>query len=922
MTRKRTYDVRAYGADAIGVSDASAAIVAAAEDASANGGGTIVLEGQFKIASQAVFDTLSDLVFDATRAVFSETVGILGGGSLSFEDCERIRWIGGRWNGADTITTLKAKVEAAGIWLDDELGPFDSDDNRLWPSPNVNVSTSSDRGYLLNRVSAVFRLLRTTDIHIERVWIRGKECVSQQVNDGRTVFDRLDYEGVLENCGLETIKGTEGRTAGQDKQIILWCYAHHCFGTYGMKVSGPAKYQHCAGCCVAGVTNTYRALTGLLSNYPQHLWFMPGVEIADCWDNGLYLDGCFDVVIDGLQIHDMDNNYFVKMHGSGFVLANTQMRNGGSGVQFAGQGTTPSLDDYYGRAGLSLKMVNCKVQNTRLQPILIQSDSANYPRGVLIDNNEFLSVGMAREDTLGPSPYDDGGYGAPAALSMRFLPSSMDVKFTNNRIDNSQSGLIASSANASTYDANYAGYVAFVVGGAFHTLDKRCFIKVEGHSVSGYDGYHYVQAIGRSGTSSVVLITSTTYSSAGTGGIWRLPQPDFAISTEKVSSETSNPRLYGLEISHNKFYRNARLARLTRVGRGKFFDNEIIDAGAVTAGGQAMFSCEDVINSRFEDNRGAPSGTRIVFCEDNAIYSGNTERNNDGLIDTARRDSTFRPTDLPELVVWWSMTESSLIRAVNGTGAWGDVPVTSDGQAVASWADIKNGHILAQSNSSRRPLYKTNIVNGMPGLLFDGTDDFLRAIGEVANGTRGTVIVIATPTRSTAASTLDHMLDSRNENGGTPSISFIAWGTKSDKKRMRFRLRNGANDIQCDGTNEWTPSASVTRMMDFTSDATGYDFRVSDGAGAMAAWPFTGSTDDGKWWYDTAPVGTTIFRQSVSVGAALGNYQLNVSPTYAGTAGTFFQGYIHEILIFDGDVDSDRADIWDYFFHASRYGAI
>jgi hypothetical protein len=53
---------------------------------------------------------------------------------------------------------------------------------------------------------------------------------------------------------------------------------------------------------------------------------------------------------------------------------------------------------------------------------------------------------------------------------------------------------------------------------------------------------------------------------------------------------------------------------------------------------------------------------------------------------------------------------------------------TSDGDPVGSWSDKSgaNAH-AAQATSAKRPLYKTNIINGKPVLRPDGVDDAMAA---------------------------------------------------------------------------------------------------------------------------------------------------------------------------------------------------
>lgn len=50
----------------------------------------------------------------------------------------------------------------------------------------------------------------------------------------------------------------------------------------------------------------------------------------------------------------------------------------------------------------------------------------------------------------------------------------------------------------------------------------------------------------------------------------------------------------------------------------------------------------------------------------------------------------------------------------------------ADGDPVSSWSDLSgNSNHATQSTTAAKPLYKVNIANGRPGVLFDGVDDYL-----------------------------------------------------------------------------------------------------------------------------------------------------------------------------------------------------
>jgi hypothetical protein len=94
----------------------------------------------------------------------------------------------------------------------------------------------------------------------------------------------------------------------------------------------------------------------------------------------------------------------------------------------------------------------------------------------------------------------------------------------------------------------------------------------------------------------------------------------------------------------------------------------------------------------------------------------------------------------------------------------------------------------------------------------------------------------------------------------------------------------------------------------------------------MTSLAFTGSTNDGKWFYD-ADTASGVWRQSTSIGARLRNYQPNSSPAAAGDANTFFKGLFYAAVVLDEDVtgrwqaaDGSFPDVEAYLL--ARYGAI
>lgn len=76
---------------------------------------------------------------------------------------------------------------------------------------------------------------------------------------------------------------------------------------------------------------------------------------------------------------------------------------------------------------------------------------------------------------------------------------------------------------------------------------------------------------------------------------------------------------------------------------------------------------------------------------------------------------TFTPADLGDQVVCWLKADALSL---------------SNNDPVSSWTDSSgNGHAAVQATASKRPLYKTNSLNGQPAVQFDGADDDLLVSG-------------------------------------------------------------------------------------------------------------------------------------------------------------------------------------------------
>ena len=95
------------------------------------------------------------------------------------------------------------------------------------------------------------------------------------------------------------------------------------------------------------------------------------------------------------------------------------------------------------------------------------------------------------------------------------------------------------------------------------------------------------------------------------------------------------------------------------------------------------------------------------------------------------RNKGFQPNTLPNLQLWLDATRID----------------QADNTAVASWKDQSGkGYDATQSTTAARPTYRTNQLNGLPVVRFDGTDDRMAlsggALGMLRNVGGATVFAV------------------------------------------------------------------------------------------------------------------------------------------------------------------------------------
>lgn len=89
--------------------------------------------------------------------------------------------------------------------------------------------------------------------------------------------------------------------------------------------------------------------------------------------------------------------------------------------------------------------------------------------------------------------------------------------------------------------------------------------------------------------------------------------------------------------------------------------------------------------------------------------------------------SSVQPSDFAGLSAWWKAD------AITGL---------ADGGAVSTWNDSSGNGNNAGGSGDARPLYRTNQVNGLPAVDFDGTDDWLNASSAPTHGNEQTLLAV------------------------------------------------------------------------------------------------------------------------------------------------------------------------------------
>lgn len=180
---------------------------------------------------------------------------------------------------------------------------------------------------------------------------------------------------------------------------------------------------------------------------------------------------------------------------------------------------------------------------------------------------------------------------------------------------------------------------------------------------------------------------------------------------------------------------------------------------------------------------------------------------------------------------------------------------------------------------TKRPLFKTNIVNGKPVFRFDGSNDLL--VGAVARftGHEGTVFAVASTT-SIAASERDLFSTADEASSG----SYVMCSRNGAKMRMQ---QSDVGDSNPDDHVEGPANLAINTfyLMEWVSDGgeQGSGVWRMYLNGTLQTLTLTGHANSGDWFSDTTA------RDNIAIGALKFN----------STEGRFWAGDLAELIVYD-----------------------
>jgi hypothetical protein len=109
------------------------------------------------------------------------------------------------------------------------------------------------------------------------------------------------------------------------------------------------------------------------------------------------------------------------------------------------------------------------------------------------------------------------------------------------------------------------------------------------------------------------------------------------------------------------------------------------------------------------------------------------------LLSSAAEDEAFDPSSIAGYSRDWNFADITKLSKDVAQAT----PVTADGDTIGAIEDSVDGQLLtAPADDTTRPLYKTNIQNGLSVGRFDGSNDYLSGAGSILADASQTIIIV------------------------------------------------------------------------------------------------------------------------------------------------------------------------------------
>lgn len=244
----------------------------------------------------------------------------------------------------------------------------------------------------------------------------------------------------------------------------------------------------------------------------------------------------------------------------------------------------------------------------------------------------------------------------------------------------------------------------------------------------------------------------------------------------------------------------------------------------------------------------------------------------------------FAPTDLNGLFLWLK----------------GDALALADNDPVASWTD--SGPLAkhaTQATGANQPVYKSNVLNGKPGLLFDGVNDALAtATIDNSNWEGCSIFAVVQPVTVPVGTGFQVVLESSTTINTTSNVGAVLIDVEGPDPTWRIGMQNGSGIAyeECWGAR---PQAATPAVIELHGDV---GRSRANAAGVV----------NGDW----------LGEYVTDVKRTAGSRTMSILAWYVGARGgtsSWFSGYIFEIIAYRKVLGYDRlAQVRAYL--TTKYG--